>query len=100
MYLILFDVSVLSADTIANSKISYSGASFAEAIYGTTEAKNAGGFISSSIRVGTDLVRGPDYYATNQQWVKAANEDKWKTFGSGAKYPDVSNLSAKAKLDY
>jgi len=92
------DVSALSADTIANSSISDSGASFTEAIYGTTEAKNATGFISSNIRVGNETVSGSDnYYATNQQWVKAANEDKWNEYGEG-KYPNKDLLS-KAKLD-
>jgi len=92
------DVSALSADTIANSSISDSGASFTEAIYGTTEAKNATGFISSNIRVGNETVSGSDnYYATNQQWVKAANEDKWNEYGE-KKYPNKDLLS-KAKLD-
>lgn len=85
------DVSALSADTIANSSISDSGASLTEAIYATEEAKNAGGFISSSIRVGNDLVSGPDYYATNQQWVKAANEDKWNEYDE-KKYPNKDLL--------
>ena len=97
------DVSALSATDIENSSISTSGvssgAAFAETIYSTTEAENAAGLISSSTRVGNDLVSGPDYSATNQQWVKAANEDKWKTFDSGIKYPNVSALSAKANLD-
>lgn len=93
------DVSALSANDIANSSIANSGAAFAEVIYGTTDAKNAGGFISSSVRVGGELVSGTDYYATNQQWVKAANENKWIKFESGIKYPDVSNLSAKLNLD-
>lgn len=92
------DVSALSADTIANSSISDSGASFTEAIYATEEAKNAGGFVSSSIRVNNENVFGSDYYATNQQWVKAANEDKWNEYGE-KKYPNVSALSAKANLD-
>ena len=95
------DVSALSATDIENSSISASGisagASFTEAIYSTTEAKNAGGFVSASIRVDNDLVFGPDYYATNQQWVKAANEDKWIESGN-AKYPNKDLLS-KAKLD-
>ena len=69
------DVSALSANDIANSSISTSGISagtaFAETIYRTTEAKNAAAVISSSTRVGNDLVSGPDYSATNQQWVKA-----------------------------
>ena len=95
------DVSALSATDIENSSISASGisagASFAETIYSTTEAKNAGGFVSASIRVGNDLVSGLDYYATNQQWVKAANEDKWIESGN-AKYPNKDLLS-KAKLD-
>lgn len=92
------DVSALSADTIANSSISDSGASFTEAIYGTTEAKNATGFVSASIRVGNETVSGSDnYYATNQQWVKAANEDKWKEYGE-KKYPNKELLS-KANLD-
>lgn len=92
------DVSALSADTIANSSISDSGASFTEAIYGTTEAKNATGFISSNVRVGNETVLGSDnYYATNQQWVKAANENKWNEYGEG-KYPNKELLS-KAKLD-
>ena len=86
------DVSALSADTIANSSISDSGASFTEAIYGTTEAKNAGGFISSNVRVGNETVSGSDnYYATNQQWVKAANEDEWSEYGE-KKYPNKDLL--------
>ena len=98
------DVSALSANDIANSSISTSGISagtaFAETIYGTTEAKNAAAVISSSVRVGNDLVSGIDYYyATNQQWVKAANENKWIELEGGVKYPDVSNLSAKLNLD-
>lgn len=85
------DVSALSADTIANSSISDSGASFTEAIYATEEAKNAGGFVSSSIRVNNENVFGSDYYATNQQWVKAANEDKWNEYGE-KKYPNKDLL--------
>ena len=96
------DVSALSATDIENSSISASGisagASFTEAIYGTTEAKNATGFVSSNIRVGNETVSGSDnYYATNQQWVKAANEDKWNEYGE-KKYPNKELLS-KAKLD-
>ena len=97
------DVSALSATDIENSSISTSGvssgAAFAETIYSTTEAENAAGLISSSIRVDNNLVSGPDYYATNQQWVKAANENKWKELEGGVKYPNVSALSAKANLD-
>jgi len=96
------DVSALSATDIENSSISASGisagASFTEAIYGTTEAKNATGFVSSNIRVGNETVSGSDnYYATKQQWVKAANEDKWNEYGE-KKYPNKDLLS-KAKLD-
>lgn len=90
------DVSALSATDIENSSISASGisagASFTEAIYGTTEAKNATGFVSSNIRVGNETVSGSDnYYATNQQWVKAANEDKWNEYGE-KKYPNKDLL--------
>lgn len=98
------DVSALSANDIANSSISTSGISagtaFAETIYSTTEAENAAAVISSSVRVDDDLASGIDYYyATNQQWVKAANENKWKELEGGVKYPNVSALSAKANLD-
>ena len=98
------DVSALSANDIANSSISTSGISagtaFAETIYSTIEAENAAAVISSSVRVDDDLASGIDYYyATNQQWVKAANENKWKELEGGVKYPNVSALSAKANLD-
>ena len=85
------DLSALSADDIRNSDIATDVSSFTEAIYSTEEAKNSSGFISSSVHVGDNLVEGNNYYATNQQWVEAANEGNWIEYGS-KKYPNVSNL--------
>ncbi len=97
------DVSALSANDIANSSISTSGISagtpFAETIYRTTEAKNAAAVISSSVRVGNDLVFGTDYYATNQQWIDAANKNEWIEYGSSGKYPNKAKLVSKLNLD-
>lgn len=56
--------------------------------------------ISARINAAGILIKNTanDYsYATNQQWVKAANEDKWKEYGE-KKYPNKDLLS-KAKLD-
>ena len=59
--------------------------------------------ISARINAAGILIKNTanDYsYATNQQWGKAANENKWKGYNSDAslKYPDTSLIS-KAKLD-
>lgn len=86
------DVSGISDKNAIHTNINHSAASFTEAIYPTQETANTSKFTPSSIRVGNDLVRGPDYYATNQQWVKAANEDKWNEYGE-KKYPDTSKLN-------
>ena len=94
------DVSALSADAIT-THLAHDSNYFTEAIYGTEEAKDAANYISPSIYVGDNLVtENGDYYATNQQWVKAANENKWKGYNSDAslKYPDTSLIS-KAKID-
>ena len=92
------DVSGISDENAIHTNINHSKAGFIEVIYPTQETANTSKFTPESIRVGNDLVSGPDYSATNQQWVKAANEDKWNEYGEG-KYPNVSALSAKANLD-
>ncbi len=91
------DVSGISDENAIHTNINHSAASFTEAIYPTQETANTSKFTPSSIRVDNNLVSGPDYYATNQQWVKAANEDKWNEYGE-KKYPNKDLLS-KAKLD-
>lgn len=91
------DVSGISDENAIHTNINHSKAGFIEAIYPTQETANTSKFTPESIRVGNDLVSGPDYSATNQQWVKAANEDKWNEYGEG-KYPNKDLLS-KAKLD-
>lgn len=56
--------------------------------------------ISARINAAGILIKNTanDYsYATNQQWVKAANEDKWNEYCE-KKYPNKDLLS-KAKLD-
>lgn len=85
------DVSGISDENAIHTNINHSAASFTEAIYPTQETANTSKFTPSSIRVGNDLVSGPDYYATNQQWVKAANEDKWNEYGE-KKYPNKDLL--------
>lgn len=92
------DVSGISDENAIHTNINHSKAGFIEVIYPTQETANTSKFTPESIRVGNDLVSGPNYSATNQQWVKAANEDKWNEYGEG-KYPNVSALSAKANLD-
>ena len=91
------DVSGISDENAIHTNVNHSKAGFTEVIYPTQETANTSKFTPSSIRVGNDLVSGTDYYATNQQWVKAANEDKWNEYGEG-KYPNKDLLS-KAKLD-
>ena len=91
------DVSGISDENAIHTNINHSAASFTEAIYPTQETANTSKFTPSSIRVDNNLVSGPDYYATNQQWVKAANEDEWNEYGE-KKYPNKELLS-KAKLD-
>lgn len=92
------DVSGISDENAIHTNINHSRSGFIEVIYPTQETANTSKFTPESIRVGNDLVSGPDYSATNQQWVKAANEDKWIEYGQGAKYPNKDLLS-KAKLD-
>lgn len=91
------DVSGISDENAINTNINHSKAGFIEVIYSTQETANTSKFTPESIRVGNNLISGPDYYATNQQWVKAANEDKWNEYGEG-KYPNKELLS-KANLD-
>ena len=85
------DVSGISDENAIHTNINHSAASFTEAIYPTQETANTSKFTPSSIRVDNNLVSGPDYYATNQQWVKAANEDKWNEYGE-KKYPNKDLL--------
>lgn len=95
------DVSNLSEDAI-NNYVNQSTAGFVEAIYPTEATANSTKFTPSVIYAAGNLIKNTanDYsYATNQQWVKAANEDKWIEYGGLLKYPNVSALSAKAKLD-
>ncbi|MBQ7906076.1 MAG: hypothetical protein IJ361_10015 [Spirochaetaceae bacterium] len=55
-------------------------------------------FTPDSLYINVVLTQGSEKYkATNQQWVKAANEDKWNESGE-KKYPNKGLLS-KAKLD-
>lgn len=95
------DVSNLSEDAI-NNYVNQSTAGFVEAIYPTEATANSTKFTPSVIYAAGNLIKNTanDYsYATNQQWVKAANEDKWIEYGGLLKYPNVSALSAKANLD-
>lgn len=56
-------------------------------------------FTHDSLYINGVLTQGSEKYkATNQQWVKAANEDKWIEYGVLLKYPNKDLLS-KAKLD-
>lgn len=94
------DVSNLSEDAI-NNYVNQSTAGFVEAIYPTEATANSTKFTPSVIYAAGNLIKNTanDYsYATNQQWVKAANEDKWIEYGGLLKYPNKDLLS-KAKLD-
>ena len=91
------DVSDLSVSEISNY-LANDDSSFTESIYATEEAKNAAGYISSSVRVGGELVSGTDYYATNQQWIDAANKNEWIEKGS-KRYPNKEKLISKLNLD-
>ena len=93
------DVSNLSEDAI-NNYVNQSTAGFVEAIYPTEATANSTKFTPSVIYAAGNLIKNTanDYsYATNQQWVKAANEDKWNEYCE-KKYPNKDLLS-KAKLD-
>ena len=85
------DVSSISDENAIHTNVNHSAASFTEVIYPTQETANTTQFTPSSTRVGDNLVKGNNYYATNQQWVEAANEGNWIEYGS-KKYPNVSNL--------
>ena len=86
------DVSSISDENAIHTNVNHSTAGFTEVIYPTQETANTTQFTPSSTRVGDNLVEGNNYYATNQQWVEAANEGNWIEYGSNGKYPNVSNL--------
>ena len=88
------DVSNLSEDAI-NNYVNQSTAGFVEAIYPTEATANSTKFTPSVIYAAGNLIKNTanDYsYATNQQWVKAANKDKWIEYGGLLKYPNKDLL--------
>ena len=92
------DVSKISDEADIHNNINHSTAGFVEVIYPTQATADSTKFTPSSIRVGNDLVFGNDYYATNQQWIDAANKNEWIEEGK-IKYPNKAKLVSKLNLD-